>query len=49
MRITESEPIGLFKYAIKSPVTKDRYLKRLENFFNFLGLKGTLENSLPIF
>lgn len=43
MSITESEPMGLFLYGIKSPMTKDRYLKRLEHFFNFLELSGTMD------
>lgn len=37
----ESEPMGLFLYAIRSPVTKERYLNRLGNFFDYLELQGS--------
>ena len=30
---------SLFVYAIKSPVTREYYLRRLRRFFDFLGLK----------
>jgi hypothetical protein len=48
MRIAESEPMGLFLYGIKSPITKDRYLKRLDHFFNFLGLSGTMDEKASL-
>ncbi len=32
---------SLYLYALKSPVTKDKYQRRLEKFFDFLGLEGT--------
>lgn len=44
MRITESEPMGLFLYGIKSPVTKDRYLRRLGHFFDFMELQGKIDD-----
>ncbi|MDR4490058.1 MAG: hypothetical protein R2685_04045 [Candidatus Nitrosocosmicus sp.] len=31
---------SLYLYAMKSPVTKQKYQKRLEKFFDFLGLEG---------
>ncbi len=46
MTINESESMGMFLYAIKSPVTKDRYLSRLGNFFAFLELTGSIENQV---
>jgi hypothetical protein len=39
-----SEPMELFTYAIKSPITKDRYLNRLSNFFEYLNLQGPIED-----
>ncbi|TBR08516.1 MAG: site-specific integrase [Candidatus Nitrosotenuis sp.] len=44
MTISESEPMGMFLYALKSPVSKQRYQKRLENFFDFLELQGSTED-----
>jgi len=44
MRITESEPMGLFLYGIKSPVTKDRYLRRLGHFFDFMEFQGSIDD-----
>jgi integrase len=32
---------SLYLYALKSPVTREKYQKRLEKFFDFLGLEGT--------
>ncbi len=37
-----SEPMELFLYAMKSDTTKDRYTRRLGNFFDFLEYKGTV-------
>ena len=31
---------SLYLYALKSPVTREKYQKRLEKFFDFLGLEG---------
>jgi hypothetical protein len=31
---------SLYLYALKSPVTREKYQKRLERFFDFLGPKG---------
>ena len=38
----ESEPLGLFLYAMTSNATKESYKRKLGNFFVFLGLRGTL-------
>ena len=42
---------SLFVYAIKSPVTREYYLRRLRRFFDFLGLKEecTLEERCNYF
>jgi integrase len=32
---------SLYLYAMKSPVTRQKYQKRLEKFFNFMGLEGS--------
>ena len=31
---------SLYLYALKSPVTREKYQRRLEKFFDFLGLEG---------
>ena len=38
----EQDIWSLYLYALKSPVTREKYQKRLEKFFDFLGLEGTL-------
>ncbi len=37
-----SEPMELFLYAMRSDATKDRYTRRLRNFFDFLEYPGDL-------
>ncbi len=37
----EQDLWSLYLYAMKSPVTKQKYQKRLEKFFDFLGMDGT--------
>jgi len=37
-----SEPMELFLYAMKSGTTKDRYARRLGNFFDFLEYGGSV-------
>jgi hypothetical protein len=32
---------SLYLYALKSPVTRQKYQKRLEKFFDFLGIEGS--------
>jgi hypothetical protein len=34
-------PYSIFKYAMNSPVTRDRYTTRLDRFFSFVGIEGT--------
>ena len=31
---------SLYLYALKSPVSREKYQARLEKFFDFLGLRG---------
>ena len=41
---------SLYLYALKSPVTRENYQKRLERFFDFLGLEGsTVEEKSKVF
>jgi hypothetical protein len=41
---------SLYLYAMKSPVTRQKYQKRLEKFFDFLGLEGqTVEDKSKSF
>jgi hypothetical protein len=35
------DPYSIFKYAMNSPVTRDRYTTRLDRFFSFIGIEGT--------
>jgi hypothetical protein len=37
----EQDTWSLYLYALKSPVTRQKYQKRLEKFFDFLGMEGT--------
>ena len=36
----ERDPWSLYLYAMKSPVTREKYTKRLEKFFDSLDLEG---------
>jgi hypothetical protein len=39
------DPYSIFKYALNSPVTRDRYITRLNRFFTFIGIEGiTIED-----
>jgi integrase len=41
----ELDTWSLYLYAMKSPVTREKYQKRLEKFFDFIGLEGkTIED-----
>jgi hypothetical protein len=45
-----SDPYSLFLYAMNSPVTRDRYITRLNRFFSFIGIEGTtIEERCRIF
>jgi hypothetical protein len=36
----ELDPYSIFKYALNSPVTRDRYITRLNRFFTLIGIEG---------
>ncbi|MFZ0895140.1 MAG: hypothetical protein WAZ77_11620 [Candidatus Nitrosopolaris sp.] len=40
---TASSPIGPFMYALKSSESRRQYPRRLELFFDSVGLNGTLD------
>ena len=42
MKEFEPEPLDMFLYGLRSEITKDRYQKRLRNFFDYFGYPGTL-------
>jgi integrase len=39
----ESDPYSLFIFGINSPLTKEKYVPRLNKFFEFINLKGTIQ------
>lgn len=41
--ISESNPYSLFIFGINSEATRVKYIARLKRFFDFIGLKGTLQ------
>jgi hypothetical protein len=44
------DPYSIFKYALNSPVTRDRYSTRLNRFFTFIGIEGaTIEERCRAF
>ena len=44
------DPYSIFKYAMNSPVTRDRYTTRLNRFFSFIEIEGTtIEERCRIF
>jgi len=42
----EADPYQNFLYALKASETRRQYPRRLEYFFDFLGLKGDLEKNV---
>ena len=47
---SDSNPWTLYLYAMKSPVTRDKYQKRLDKFFEFLSFEGdTIEQKSRVF
>ena len=47
---SDSNPWTLYLYAMKSPVTRDKYQKRLGKFFDFLRLEGgSIEHKSRVF
>ncbi len=46
----ELDPWSLYLYAMKSPVTREKYQKRLEKFFDFVDIEGrTVEEKSNVF
>jgi hypothetical protein len=46
----ELDTWSLYLYAMKSPVTREKYQKRLDKFFNFIGMEGqTIEEKSRVF
>ncbi len=46
----ELDPWSLYLYAMKSPVTREKYQKRLEKFFDFVNIEGiTVEEKSNVF
>jgi hypothetical protein len=42
------DPWSLYIYAMKAPMTRDRYQTRLAKFFDFIGLEIDLKNNVTI-
>ena len=49
MSQSQSEPLELFQYAMQSDATRDRYTRRLKNFFDHIELKGDLATQCKLF
>ena len=50
MNNTSTDPWSLFLYAMKAPMTREKYVGRLGIFLNFLGLEGaTVEQKSRVF
>ena len=49
MSISETEPLEVFLYAIKSNATKSRYQNRLKNFFDYMALEGDIKTQARAF
>jgi hypothetical protein len=45
----ESDPYSLFIFAINSPLTKEKYVPRLNRFFDFINLQGTIQERCKAF
>ena len=46
----DSSPYFIFIFAIRSPVTREKYLQRIGYFFDYIGIeKGTIEERCNIF
>ncbi|MDW0258163.1 MAG: hypothetical protein QN829_05500 [Nitrososphaeraceae archaeon] len=42
----ESDPYSLFMFAINSPLTKENCVPRLNKFFEFINLNGTMQDKM---
>jgi hypothetical protein len=47
--ISQLDPWSLYLYAMKSPITKLKYQKRLSSFFEYIGLPGIIEEQARLF
>jgi integrase len=45
----ELDPYSLFIFAINSPLTKEKYVPRLNKFFDFINLEGTIQEKCETF
>jgi hypothetical protein len=45
----DSDPYSLFTFALNSPLTKAKYIARLNKFLDFIGLSGSLQEKCRIF
>ena len=45
----DSDPYSLFLFAINSPLTKEKYVPRLNKFFDFINLQGTIQEKCKPF
>jgi hypothetical protein len=46
----DSSPYLIFIFAIRSPITREKYLQRIGYFFDYLGIEqGTIEERCNIF
>jgi integrase len=45
----ESDPYSLFIFGINSPLTKEKYVPRLNKFFDFINLEGTIQEKCETF
>jgi hypothetical protein len=51
IEVQESDAYSLFMYAVRSPLTRDYYLRRLRIFLNHISLfpEGTMEERCNLF
>ena len=47
--VSETEPLEVFLYAIRSNTTNTRYLNRLKNFFAYLRIEGDVKTQARAF
>jgi hypothetical protein len=46
----DSSPYLIFIFAIRSPITREKYLQRIGYFFDYIGIEqGTIEERCSIF
>jgi len=47
--ISQQDPWSLYLYAMKSPITSQKYQKRLSSFLKYIGLPGIIEEQARLF